>query len=170
MLQSFDGHDPALHPSAWVHEGAWVIGEVELGEGASVWPGAVLRGDMGAIRIGRHSNVQDNCVVHDTHPGPPTVVGERCTIGHRAVLHSCHIEDDCLVGMGAIVLDGARIQRGSIVGAGALVTGGKTFPPGSLILGSPARAVRPVTAKDTEWIAYSYGVYVDKAAKWRQLG
>jgi carbonic anhydrase/acetyltransferase-like protein (isoleucine patch superfamily) len=135
---------PRLHPSAFVAENATVIGDVTLGEESSVWYQTVLRADIHRIVIGPRSNVQDGSVVHlaDEYG---VEVGELVTVGHKAILHACKIDNEVLIGMGAIVLDGAEIGARSIVGAGALVTGGKKFPPGSLILGSPAKAVKQLS-------------------------
>jgi len=166
MLQSFDGHDPVVHPSAWVHERATVIGEVRLGALVSIWPGVVLRGDEGAIEIGDESNIQDNSVVHNTGGLSTTKVGARCTVGHKVILHGCIIEDDCLIGMGAIILDNTVIGAGSIVGAGALVTANKVIPPGSLVLGSPARVKRQLTDADREMIAGGHKAYVGLLKKY----
>ena len=144
MLQSFEGVEPVLHPGAWAHECAVLIGDVELAPGASVWPGAVLRGDMGPVRVGRDSNLQDGVICHDTTDLSETVVGERVTVGHRAVLHGCRIENDCLVGMGAIVMDNVVVGTGSFVAAGALIPPGRVIPPGSFVLGVPGKVVRSV--------------------------
>lgn len=168
MLEAFLEHRPKLHETAWVHDSATVIGEVDLGAGVSVWPGAVLRGDMGPIVIGDSSNIQDQSVVHMTGGLSVTTLGERVTVGHRVLLHGCRVGNDCLIGMGAILLDNCVIPDDSMVGAGSLVTGGKTFPSGHLILGSPARAVRPLTDKDREWIHYSWKHYVDTMAHYRR--
>ena len=135
---------PTIHPRAFVAPGAIVIGDVTLAEEASVWPAAVLRGDINRIVIGPRSNVQDGAVVHLADEFG-TLVGELVTVGHKAVLHACTIGDEVLVGMGAIVLDGAEVGARSIIGAGALVTGGKKIPAGSLVLGSPAKVVRTLT-------------------------
>jgi carbonic anhydrase/acetyltransferase-like protein (isoleucine patch superfamily) len=132
-----------LHPSAFVAPGATVVGEVTLGERSSVWFGTVVRGDGAPITVGSHTNLQDLTLVH-VDEDAPTVVGDRVTVGHRAIIHGCTIEDDCLIGMGAIVLSKARVGTGSLVGAGALVTEGQVIPPGSLALGAPARVLGPV--------------------------
>jgi carbonic anhydrase/acetyltransferase-like protein (isoleucine patch superfamily) len=132
-----------LHPTAFVAPGATVVGEVTLGEHASVWFGTVVRGDGAPITVGAHSNLQDLTLVH-VDEDAPAVVGDRVTVGHRAIIHGCTIEDDCLIGMGAIVLSKARVGAGSLVGAGALVTEGQVIPPGSLALGAPARVLGPV--------------------------
>jgi carbonic anhydrase/acetyltransferase-like protein (isoleucine patch superfamily) len=143
-LYALDDKVPRVPDSAWVADTATVVGDVELGEQASIWFGAVVRGDNASIRIGARSNVQENAVLH-VDPGLPIVVGEGVTVGHLAMLHGCSIGDGSLIGIGAVVLNGARIGRECIVGAGALVTEGKTFPDGSLIVGAPAQAVRTLT-------------------------
>ncbi|MCP4807315.1 MAG: gamma carbonic anhydrase family protein [Proteobacteria bacterium] len=167
MIQTFLHHEPQIHDSAWVHPMATIIGEVTLSEGVSIWPGAVLRGDMGGITIGKDSNVQDQAVVHMTGGISTTVVGDRVTVGHRALLHGCQIGNDCLIGMGAILLDNAVIPDGCLVGAGSLVTANKTFPSNTLILGSPAKVVRKLTDKDRKWIQYSWKHYQDTVAHYR---
>jgi len=169
LIQNFDGKEPMLDATAWVHEGAWVIGDVTLGAEVSIWPTAVLRGDMKRIRIGAYTNIQDGSVVHTTDTICDTVVGERVTVGHRAILHSCTVEDDCLIGMGAIVMDGAVVGKGSIVGAGALVTPRTQIPPGSLVLGSPAKVARATTERDRQWVEYSWKIYAEKASIWRAM-
>jgi carbonic anhydrase/acetyltransferase-like protein (isoleucine patch superfamily) len=167
VVEAFAGQVPTIHPLAWVHESAVIIGDVALGEHVSVWPTAVLRGDMGPIHIGAYSNVQDGAVCHDTTGESTTRVGDRCTIGHRAILHGCVIEDDVLIGMGAIVMDNAVIGRGSVVGAGAVVTAGRVVPAGSLVLGVPGRVVRPVTAAEADRIDQGWRTYAAKCAVWR---
>lgn len=167
MIQSYLQHTPSFHPTAWAHEMATVIGEVTLGRNVSIWPGAVLRGDMGSITIGDDSNIQDQSVVHMTGGLSTTVVGERVTVGHRVLLHGCKVGNDCLIGMGAILLDNCVIPDGCMVGAGSLVTGNKTFPPGTLILGSPAKVVRELTDRDRTWIDYSWKHYRDTVANYR---
>jgi carbonic anhydrase/acetyltransferase-like protein (isoleucine patch superfamily) len=168
VLQTFEAFAPRVHETAWVHEGAWVIGEVTLGAEASVWPTAVLRGDMGPIVVGESSNLQDGAICHNTGGVSATRIGARVTVGHRAVLHGCIVEDDCLIGMGAIVMDNAVIGAGSIVGAGAVVLAGRVIPPGSMVLGSPGKVTRAVTDGEREWIAYSWQVYVERARSWRK--
>ncbi|MEE7476452.1 gamma carbonic anhydrase family protein [Methylobacterium hispanicum] len=141
-LYALDGHAPILaDASVWVAPGAHVIGQVHLGAGASVWFGAVLRGDNEPMRVGAGSNIQDGAVLH-SDPGFPLTIGEGVTVGHRAIVHGCTVGDGTLIGMGATILNGARIGRGCIVGANALVKEGAEFPDGSLIVGMPARVVR----------------------------
>jgi carbonic anhydrase/acetyltransferase-like protein (isoleucine patch superfamily) len=155
---------PDIHPSAWVAESAEVIGRVTLGEGASVWYGAVLRGDNDRITVGRHSNVQDGSVLHTDH-GTPLTLGENVTVGHQVVLHGCTIGDNTLIGIQAVVLNGARIGRNSLVGAGALVTEGKEFPDGVLIVGSPAKVARELTPEQIARLQASATHYVAQAQR-----
>jgi carbonic anhydrase/acetyltransferase-like protein (isoleucine patch superfamily) len=143
-----------------------VIGDVELGDEASIWYAAVVRGDVMSIRIGARTNLQDGAIVHVTYPKLATVIGDDCTIGHGAIIHACTIEDDCLIGMGATLLDGAVIGRGSLVGAGALVTPGTVIPPGSLVIGSPARVKRPVNDKERAQIEDGAAHYVELARRY----
>jgi len=143
---------PRIHPTAYVVPSATVIGDVTLMEESSVWYGAVLRGDINRITIGPRSNVQDNAVVHIDAPNE-TRLGELVTVGHSAIVHACTIDDEVLIGMGAIILDGAEIGSGSIIGANALVTLGTKIPPGSLVLGSPAKVRRALTLDEQKDIA-----------------
>jgi carbonic anhydrase/acetyltransferase-like protein (isoleucine patch superfamily) len=165
-LRSFKGIMPTLGARAYVDPAATVIGDVVLGEDASIWPGAVLRGDVHYIRIGARSNVQDGAVVHVTHDGPyspggfPTIVGEGVTIGHAAVIHACTIEDYCLIGMHATVLDGAVVKKYGFVGAGSVVPPGKVVGERELWLGNPAQRVRLLTDKQIEQLHYSADHYV----------
>lgn len=144
-LYEIDGHRPVLDEGAWAAPSADLIGQVRLGEAASVWFGACIRADNTLISIGDRSNVQDGAMLH-SDPDAPCSVGADVTVGHHAILHGCTVEDMVLIGMGATVLNKAVIPTGCIVGAGALVTEGKTFPPNSLIVGSPARAIKTVDA------------------------
>lgn len=138
---------PTIHPTAWIAPGADLIGDVTVGQEASVWFQSVLRADINRIIIGPRSNIQDGAVIHlDDEFG--TTVGELVTVGHKAILHACTIADEVLVGMGAILLDGVEIGARTIIGAGALVTGGKKIPAGSLVIGSPARVVRTLTLEE----------------------
>lgn len=148
---------PDIHPTAYVHPGATVIGSVTLGEGATVWPGAVLRGDYGAITVGARTSVQDGTVVHTTEEWP-TVIGADCVVGHNAHLEGCVIEDRCLVGSGSVVLNRARVETRAVVGAGAVVTEGAVVPSGHTALGVPAKP-RP-GGIDEKWHAEAVGMYV----------
>jgi carbonic anhydrase/acetyltransferase-like protein (isoleucine patch superfamily) len=147
-----------------VADSAQVMGNVELAENASVWFGAVVRGDTETIRIGKSSNIQDGSVLH-ADIGKPLTVGDNVTVGHMVMLHGCTIGDGSLIGIGAVVLNGAKIGKGCIVGAGALVTEGKEFPDGSMIIGSPAKAVRDLTAEQQQGLAMSALHYVENAAR-----
>ena len=166
MIESFDHHTPTIAPTAWVHELASVIGHVELAGGVSIWPGAVLRGDMGPIYVGENTNLQDGAVCHNTGGLSVTKIGARVTVGHRAILHGCTVEDDCLIGMGAIVMDNAVVGTGSIIAAGAIVTMRQVVPPGSMVMGSPGRVVKAITDKQREWIEHAWTVYAEKTQKW----
>lgn len=167
VVQTFAGLVPKIDPSAWVHDSAVLIGDVTLASGVTVWPTAVLRGDMGPIVIGADTNLQDGTICHDTTDRSETRVGERVTVGHRVILHGCVIGDDCLIGMGSIVMDNVVIGAGSFVGAGSLLTPGREIPPGSFVLGSPGRVVRPVGPRELESIAYSWKHYREVARGWR---
>jgi len=152
IILEYNGMSPEFKDGAWVAPGATVIGDVKMGKDSSIWFGCVVRGDVHKIRIGDRTNIQDLSMVHVTHykkpdksDGHPTIIGNDVTIGHRVMLHGCTIEDACLIGMSATILDGAVIGKESIVGAGALVTMNKVFPPRSLILGSPAKIVRELS-------------------------
>ena len=158
---------PNLHPTAYVAPGADVIGDVTLAEESSVWFQTVLRGDINRIVIGPRSNVQDGTVVH-LADDCGTFVGELVTVGHKAILHACTIADEVLVGMGAIVLDGAEIGARSIIGAGALITGGKKIPPGSLVLGSPAKVVRTLSLEEQAGIKVWAEKYVALSRAYRE--
>jgi carbonic anhydrase/acetyltransferase-like protein (isoleucine patch superfamily) len=159
MIEPFAGRLPEIDATAWVHPTAVLIGDVRLGPNASVWPTAVLRGDMGPIEIGAWSNVQDGTICHDTGGLSATRVGERVTIGHRVILHGCTIGDDCLIGMAAVIMDMAVIGAGSLVAAGTLIPPRKEFPPGSVIQGSPGRLIRQVTDSDRAMIDHGWRAY-----------
>jgi carbonic anhydrase/acetyltransferase-like protein (isoleucine patch superfamily) len=154
---------PTLGKGAWAAPSADLIGDVRLGNYCSVWFGAVIRADNTPIIIGEESNIQDGAIGH-SDPGAPLTIGARVTVGHQAILHGCTVEDEALIGMGARVLNGAVIARQCIVGAGALVTEGKTFEPRSLIVGSPARAVRTLSDEQVAMLRLSAAHYAEKAA------
>jgi carbonic anhydrase/acetyltransferase-like protein (isoleucine patch superfamily) len=148
-----------IHPDSYVHPAAHVIGNVTLGARVSVWPTAVLRGDSDAIVVGEESNVQDGTVVH-VDPGVPCTIGRRVAIGHRAIVHGATVGDDCLIGMGAILLNRVRVGHGSIVGAGAVCREGMEIPPNSLVVGVPAKVIRETTDAERERIAHTVQAYL----------
>lgn len=156
--------DAHIHKSAFIAWNAHVSGDAELAEYTSVWFSATVRADMAPIKIGKNSNIQDNAVVH-VDENIPCIIGENVTVGHGAILHSCTVENGCTVGMGAIILNGAHIGENSMVGAGALVTPGKSFPAGSLIIGSPAKAVRDLRPEEIEAMKKNCENYVIHARK-----
>ena len=159
---------PSVHPSAFVAPGAVVVGAVEISDQASVWYTAVLRGDINRIVVGPQSNVQDGCVLH-VSDAFPCILGARVTVGHRAVVHACTVEDEVLVGMGAIILDGAHIGARSIIAAGALVTRNMVVPEGSLVMGSPARVMRQLTAEEQASNAALALKYVEISRRYMEL-
>lgn len=165
-IYELDGAAPLISDAAWVADSAQVMGDVELADDASVWFGAVIRGDVESIRIGRRSNIQDMSVLH-ADVGMPLTVGDDVTVGHQVMLHGCTIGDGSLIGIGAVVLNGAKIGKGCLVGAGSLVTEGKEFPDGSMILGSPAKVVRQLTPEQLEGLLQSAQHYVDNARRFR---
>lgn len=169
MRIPFKGIAPAIHPTVYIAGGAWVIGDVEIGEESSVWFNTVIRGDVNRIRIGRRTNVQDNCTLHVTAENP-LLVGDEVTFGHGANVHGCTIEDLSLVGIGAVVLDGAVIGRGSVIGAGAVVAPGTVVPPASLVLGVPGRVVRALPESAADWNRLTAAHYVEYARTYREGG
>lgn len=164
-IYELDGHAPHLAEGAWVAESADVIGKVELHKNASVWPKVVIRGDNDLIQVGEGSNIQDASILH-TDPGYPLLIGKDVTVGHQVMLHGCAIGDGSLIGIGAIVLNGAKIGKRCLVGAGALVTEGKEFPDGSMIIGSPAKAVKELTPEQMAGIGDISGRYVKNAQRY----
>ncbi len=166
MIESIEGVAPTIADRAFVHPSAVVIGQVSLGEGASVWPNATLRGDEGTITVGAWTNIQDGCTLHMTGGQTNTVVGARCTVGHNAILHGCTVGNDVLVGMGSLVMDLVVIGDGCYIGAGTMIPPRKVIPPGMLVYGNPYRIVRPCGAKETEWIAYAWEHYFQNAQKY----
>jgi carbonic anhydrase/acetyltransferase-like protein (isoleucine patch superfamily) len=161
MIRSYQGHTPVIPESCYVDVSAQVIGDVILGEHASIWMNAVVRGDVHSVRVGAHSNVQDCAVLHGMRNLYPVIVGEYVTIGHNATVHGCIVEDACLVGMGATIMNNARIGEGSIIAAGALVAENMLVPPRSLIAGVPGKIRRELTSDDREMILKYARNYLD---------
>ena len=172
-IRTFQDLHPRIARDAWVDASAVIIGNVELGAEASVWPLCVIRGDIHSIRIGARSNIQDATVIHVTHDsefnpgGFPVVIGDDVTVGHKVVLHGCTIGHRCLIGMGSVVLDGAILKSDVILGAGSLVPQGKVLESGHLYHGSPVNKVRPITDKEREFLTYVSSNYVKLAAQYR---
>ncbi len=164
MLRPFSGHFPHVPPSCYVDVSAQVTGRVTMGAQSSVWMNAVLRGDVHSITLGSCSNVQDNAVLHGQRGVWPVVVGDRCTIGHGAIVHGCVLEDDVLVGMGAIVMNGARVGARSIIAAGAVVMEGTQIPAGSLVAGVPGKVRRALQSADLDLIRTYAQNYVEYTA------
>jgi carbonic anhydrase/acetyltransferase-like protein (isoleucine patch superfamily) len=157
---------PRIHPSVYIAEGALVIGDVEIGADASIWFHAILRGDINGIRIGERTNVQDGSVLHVTHEYM-VVLGSDITVGHRAILHGCTVHEECLIGMGSIVLDNARVGPSAMVAAGAVVRENFVVPEGTLAAGVPARIIRDLTPEERELLRASAGRYVTYARTYR---
>jgi len=165
-VKSFDSKTPSVHETVFIHETAVVIGDVALAEDVSIWPLAIVRGDIHRIQIGARSNVQDGSVLHVTHAsdfnpgGYPLTIGTDVTVGHNVTLHGCTIGNHCLIGMGAIVMDGAVVNDGVMIGAGSLVPPGKVLESGYLYVGSPVKKTRPVNEKEAQFLSYSPKNYV----------
>lgn len=168
MIYPFNDFQPVIHKDAFIAPTAVLIGQVTVGEGASIWFHCVVRGDINAIKIGAKTNIQDGCMLHVTQR-TPLIIDERVTAGHGAILHACHIESDCLVAMGAIVLDGAVVGAGSIVAAGAVVAPGTVIPPGSLVMGVPGKVMRQVNADDRSRIEQGWQNYIRYSAVYRDM-
>ncbi len=163
MLRPYRGQLPRVHPTAFVDQSAQVIGDVEIGEESSVWMCAVIRGDVHWIRVGKRTSIQDGAVVHGMTGTHPTSIGDNVTVGHGAVLHGCTVENQCLIGMGAILLNGAHVGAGSIVAAGTLVVEGMKVPPKSLVMGSPGKVKRLLTHAEIADIQ----LYADRYVEYR---
>lgn len=176
MLQEFNGKSPRVHETAFVHPSAVVIGDVKIGEHSSVWPGAVIRGDFGRIRIGNYTCVQDNAVIHaaDVYGGKTKYlrvkVGNYVVIGHGALLHGCSVADNCIVGAGSIVFNGARVEKGSLVGMGAVVLADVRVPPRTIVIGIPARPLRKLTDEEIEKIRIQAENYARLAEMYKSSG
>jgi carbonic anhydrase/acetyltransferase-like protein (isoleucine patch superfamily) len=174
MIRTYQGHTPTIPDTCYVDISAQIIGDVVLGEHASVWMNAVIRGDVHSIRVGAHSNVQDCAVLHGMRYLYPVIVGEYVTIGHNATVHGCVVEDCCLIGMGATIMNNARIGEGSIIAAGALIPEGMVVPPRSLVTGVPGKIRRELTSDDRDEIlkyARNYldytRIYLEEQKNWK---
>ena len=161
MIVPFGNKSPLVHPTAFVADNAMVIGDVEIDEDSSVWFGSVVRGDVNHIRIGARTNIQDHTVIHVNTGTHPTILEDEITVGHRVTLHGCYVESGCLVGIGSIILDGARIGGKSLIAAGSLVTPNTQIPPRSLVMGAPARVKRELTDDELAKISRNWQSYVE---------
>lgn len=165
-IRKFEDKQPNIDTTTFVDDTALVLGDVQIGKNSSVWPLTVIRGDVNTIQIGNYTNIQDNSVLHVTHDGPynsgefDLIIGNNVTVGHRVILHGCHVGDSCLIGMGATVMDGAVIEANTLIGAGSLITPNKHLESGYLWMGSPVRRVRKLTDEEIESIEYSAQHYV----------
>jgi carbonic anhydrase/acetyltransferase-like protein (isoleucine patch superfamily) len=169
MIKKFRGKFPIIPDSCYISESVDLIGDVTLGENVSLWFGTIVRGDMHFITIGNRSNIQDNSVIHVTTDVSPTRIGDEVTVGHNAIIHGATIEDRCLIGMGAIIMDDVVIGEGSIVGAGAVVPPNMIIPPRSLVLGLPAKIVRQTTDKELEMIIERAQHYIDFSQEYKNI-
>lgn len=166
MLQTYRGIAPQIDPTAYVHTSAVLIGAVQLGAQSSVWPNATLRGDDGPIVIGAQTSIQDGTVIHMTRDQSQVSIGDRVTVGHGVILHGCTVEGECIIGMGATLLDNAVIEPGCIIGAGTLIPAGKRITAGQVVVGNPFRVLRQVRDSDREFIEFSWREYVDRTAEY----
>ena len=166
-IEPFQNKKPVLGQEVFIASGARLSGDITIGNQSNIWFNVSMRGDVNYIRIGESTNIQDNTVIHVTHNGNPTLIGHRVTIGHGAIIHACTIEDEALIGMGAIILDGATIPSHCFVAAGALVSPGKTFPSGSLIVGAPAICKRKLSPTEIKNIQHSSQHYIDLAKRYQ---
>src|SRR6266700_6659882 len=160
---------PRIHPSAILATNSTIIGDVVIGPRTSIWPGAVIRGDYGYIRVGSDCSIQDNVVVHCSAEDP-AIIGNGVTVAHSAVVHACRVGDECLIGVGAIIFDGARIGKHSILGVGSTVLGGARIPPRSVAVGAPAKVIRTATRNDLRLVKESYKAYVEMARRYVKSG
>lgn len=167
LILPYEGVSPKIHPDAFIAPNATIIGDVTIGAHSNIWFGCVLRGDVQSITVGEHTNIQDGTVVHVTRKTGPTRIGSGITVGHKALLHACTLQDDCFIGMGAVVMDFATVETGGMLAAGALLTPNKTLPKGQLWAGNPAKYFRDMTQDETNWIAGSAQHYVRLAASYR---
>ena len=161
MISSFNNIAPKIAPTVFVADDAIIIGDVEIGEEASVWFGSIIRGDVNFIRIGARTNIQDGTIIHVSSKTHSTVLEENITVGHRVTLHGCHVESGCLIGIGAILMDGVRVGANSLVAAGSLLTPGTQIPPNSLVMGAPAKVKRELTSEELAYLDKSWRNYVE---------
>ena len=166
MILSFKGHAPRIHPEALILEPVVITGDVEIGPESSVWFHAVIRGDVGPVRIGARTNIQDGCILHESSGQTPCIIEDEVTVGHGAVIHGALLKRRCLVGMGAVILDGAVVGEGAMVGAGALVTEGMVIPDGHLAVGVPAKVRRPLSEEERQGFVASAAHYVEHAREY----
>lgn len=167
MIHDLDGHSPVIHDDAFVHPDATIIGQATVGARSTIWPTTVLRADMGRIVIGEDTSVQDGTIVHLTEGWSETIVGDRVTVGHRVILHGCIVGDDCLIGMGSILLDNVKVGSGSLVAAGSVVAVGMEIPPGSFVRGNPAVVVGPVKTHHTQMIEGGWRAYAAQVPRYK---
>lgn len=168
MIRPFANISPVIHESVFVAESAIIIGDVEIGEDASVWFGSVIRGDVNYIRIGARTNIQDMTMIHVSSKTHPTVLEEEITVGHRVTLHGCHVERQCLIGIGSILLDGVRVGAQSLIAAGSLLTPGTQIPPRSLVMGAPARVKRELTDDEVAHLDRSWRNYTELKERYKR--
>lgn len=161
MIKPFKNIAPTIHETAFIADDVIVIGDVEIGEDASVWFGSIIRGDVNFIRIGARTNIQDMTMIHVSSKTHSTVLEEEITVGHNVTLHGCHVESGCLIGIGAILLDGVRVGRNSLVAAGSLLTPGTQIPPDSLVMGSPAKVKRELNDDELAYLQKSWRNYIE---------
>jgi carbonic anhydrase/acetyltransferase-like protein (isoleucine patch superfamily) len=169
VILPYKGILPTIHPDAFIAPGAVVIGDVHIDAETNVWFGCVIRGDVNTIRIGARTNIQDGTIIHVTRKTGPTTIGSGITIGHKALLHACTLEDGCFIGMGATIIDFAHVESGAFVAAGALLTPNKRVPSGQMWAGNPARFFRPLNAEEVAYIPKSAQHYVDLAKEYKGL-
>jgi len=169
MIKEYNGHKPHIHNSCFIAENTTIIGRVTIKRNASIWYGTVIRGDDNYISIGENTNVQDNCTIHIAEDYP-TIIGDNVTIGHGAIVHGCKVGNNVLIGMGAIILDGAEIEDNVLIAAGSLVSPGKKMPSNTLVMGSPAKVVRELTKEEIVNIKNSADYYVKLAEEHKKIG
>lgn len=166
MIAPFNDIRPKIHTTAYIADDAIVIGDVQIGEDSSVWFGSIIRGDVNSIRIGARTNIQDGTIIHVSSKTHSTTLEDEITVGHRVTLHGCYVERGCLIGIGSMLLDGVRVGRNSLVAAGSLLTPGTIIPPSSLVMGSPAKVKRELTAEELAYLNKSWRNYTELKKKY----